>query len=297
MESAITSDTSQECNLLALPFAFSELEIETNQTIEQATQRRGRLLTEPDTTSPPQCPSSSTSQDLDYFASLPSELLIKIIADVPSKSFLDIVHTSKFLRQFVKVNAAAICNRAILSRYRLESKLLKAELVSGWLVPTHQDIKAQEEAYNREALERNKEYESQTFKYFSLLGDRRSETADNFIAVSCPGPLFLLFLQDGVFQAEPYDQECHLGLKSPTGGTGWKEVSEGGLEYFCWFRDIRWNFEMFLTNFNEVWLTREDGRMQVPDSLFDKELIWYYGVERLEFEHFAMENGGNHSFE
>lgn len=122
----------------------------------------------------------------------------------------------------------------------------------------------------------------QQFKYFSLLGDRQSKETDNFIAVSGRGPLFLLFLQDGLFHAEPYGQACHLGLKSSTGSTGWKEVSEG-TECFCWFHDdIEWNCGVFLGHFNEVWLDVENGRVHASTGLFDKELIWYYGVGGLE---------------
>ncbi|PMD15800.1 hypothetical protein NA56DRAFT_326288 [Hyaloscypha hepaticicola] len=118
--------------------------------------------------------------------------------------------------------------------------------------------------------------------YFSLLGDRQSEETHNFMAVSDPGPLFLLFLQDGLFHAESYGQACQRDLKTSTGSTGWKEVTEG-TEYFSWFHDdFEWNYWVFLKHFNEVWLDVGNGRLQASTGAFDKELIWYYGVGGLE---------------
>ncbi|KAE9380977.1 hypothetical protein N431DRAFT_292943, partial [Stipitochalara longipes BDJ] len=76
----------------------------------------------------------------DYLTSLPSEILLKIVTQVPIKNFLDLVQTSRAFRNFIKANASKICNDVIRSRYQLEAALLQSELKAGWLVPTHDMI-------------------------------------------------------------------------------------------------------------------------------------------------------------
>lgn len=90
----------------------------------------------------------------DYLTSLPAELLTKILSSVPLSSvplssFLDLTHTSRGLRHFIKANAAAICNTAIESRFAYENKPLKPTRISGWLAPTDSAILDEEQGYKR----------------------------------------------------------------------------------------------------------------------------------------------------
>jgi hypothetical protein len=78
---------------------------------------------------------------------VPTEILVKVIAQVPLKSYLDLVHTSKVFGNFIKLNASRICNEAIRSRFRLEAKVLGSELNSGWLVPTHDKVGREEKMF------------------------------------------------------------------------------------------------------------------------------------------------------
>ncbi|KAE9380978.1 hypothetical protein N431DRAFT_324246, partial [Stipitochalara longipes BDJ] len=92
------------------------------------------------------CPSNlkSKAQDHDYLTNLPPEVLLKVIAQVPSNTYLDLVHTSRFLRTFLKLNASQICNEGIRSRYPLEAKILETTKEAGWLVPTNTKLKEEE---------------------------------------------------------------------------------------------------------------------------------------------------------
>lgn len=79
----------------------------------------------------------------DYLNSVPPEILIKILVEVPLSSFLDLVHTCSALHAFIKSNAARICNMAIQSRFAFEAKLLCVtkdvaafqDNKEGWLIP------------------------------------------------------------------------------------------------------------------------------------------------------------------
>lgn len=47
------------------------------------------------------------------FVTMPSEILLKIVSQLPSKYFLDLVQTCRMLRNFIKINASRICNEKI----------------------------------------------------------------------------------------------------------------------------------------------------------------------------------------
>ncbi|KAE9380921.1 hypothetical protein N431DRAFT_459833 [Stipitochalara longipes BDJ] len=81
-----------------------------------------------------------TPDNHDYLTSFPPEILIKILAEVPLSSFLNLMQTSRGLRGFLKANAARICNTAIRARFLIHAKLFKLVLKDGWLVTTHPEI-------------------------------------------------------------------------------------------------------------------------------------------------------------
>jgi F-box domain len=73
----------------------------------------------------------------DYLTSMPPEILFNIISHLPSSSWvLPLVKVCHRLRQYMKKNAAQICNSFILSRFRSECGILQPVLADGWLVPT-----------------------------------------------------------------------------------------------------------------------------------------------------------------
>lgn len=55
----------------------------------------------------------------DYLCSYPAEVLIEILVHVDTKTFFDLVHTCAGLRDFLRNNAARICNRFVVSSCRL----------------------------------------------------------------------------------------------------------------------------------------------------------------------------------
>lgn len=79
----------------------------------------------------------SLSTRKNHLFSLPLEVLLLILVELPLDSYLDLVQTSKFLREFLKRNAALICNMFILSQFPLEGALISSAKVNGWIVPTH----------------------------------------------------------------------------------------------------------------------------------------------------------------
>ena len=75
----------------------------------------------------------STSLPRDSFSTPPPELLIIVIAEVPLKVFLDLKHTYRLFRDYLKENVSTICNYAIQSRFPYKAKS-KNQFVSpvGW---------------------------------------------------------------------------------------------------------------------------------------------------------------------
>ena len=86
---------------------------------------------------PQQAQLTLATAEKDYLTSMPPEVLFKIISYLPSSSWvLPLVKVCHSLRQYVKQNAARICNSFIRSRFRSESEILQSVIVDGWLVPT-----------------------------------------------------------------------------------------------------------------------------------------------------------------
>jgi hypothetical protein len=100
-------------------------------------------------------PTEKSQGERDILTFVPPEILIKIVAQLPSKCYLYLVHTSKTLRNFVKINASRICNKAIRTRFPLEAAVLKSKLSSGWLALGLETLREREDAYCRELASRN----------------------------------------------------------------------------------------------------------------------------------------------
>ncbi|KAE9380980.1 hypothetical protein N431DRAFT_449711 [Stipitochalara longipes BDJ] len=127
-------------------------------------------------------PAGTSQAKRDILTTVPHEILIKIIAQLPSKYYLDLVHTSKALRNFIKINASRICNEAIRSRFALEAAILKSELKSGCYRDVYHHRKT-----NLRSLHKMD---------YSLLGPLQPATVA--IKLSSPGPQYLHFLEQGI---------------------------------------------------------------------------------------------------
>jgi hypothetical protein len=130
------------------------------------------------------------SKDVDYLTNLPPEVLLKIIALIPSKFYLDIIHTSTFLRSFLKLNASQICNEAIRTRYALEAKVLETTMEAGWLVPTK--LKEEETRYTLDF--RRLHYVGSRYRYVTFLCEKGQK---RYLRTSMmePGPQYIYFLE------------------------------------------------------------------------------------------------------
>ncbi|KAN0120344.1 hypothetical protein V8E51_002552 [Hyaloscypha variabilis] len=131
--------------------------------------------------------SRMTSDYHDYLTSLPPEILTNIIAEVPLSSFLDLTHTCRGLRNFIKVNAARICNLAILARFTPEANPLGLTLKDNWLIVTHPQL-----------LEDQREHEKKRggLARFIFHQYRSGKKGGD------PGPLTLFFLEQGLVEKD-----------------------------------------------------------------------------------------------
>ncbi|KAE9380979.1 hypothetical protein N431DRAFT_449710 [Stipitochalara longipes BDJ] len=137
--------------------------------------------------------SSSSSIDMstdetgerDFLTPLAPEILLNIVSQLPSGVYFNLVHTSRSLRNFMKLNAKLICNVAIRSRFPLQAALLHSVLDkrTGWLVPTHQKLVEDEERYKSSG---------------SINGILKGDTVG--IKVTAPGPQYLHFLEQEILQ-------------------------------------------------------------------------------------------------
>jgi hypothetical protein len=216
----------------------------------------------------------------DLLTTIPSEILLKIISQVPTKGFLDLVQTCRTLRNFVKINASRICNEAILTRFPLKSKLLQSTKVSEWLVPAHMLLTMGEARFRWCELQNHPlMLNAQKKKHFSLLGQLTRDLTIP-LQITSPGPQYLHFLESGILLVS---KEYLSQRFDPV------EAVVDGQRYFFTIND-RNNREpveplaTFLYKFNKVKLLVKDGELQVPknnDGKFPRELVWFYGVERL----------------
>jgi len=227
----------------------------------------------------------------DIFTTVPSEILIKIFAQLPSKCYLDLVHTSKTLRNLVKINASGICNEAIRTRFPLDAAILKSELESGWVVPRCEMLKDRETRYGIHYATPNSDLSNHSKNYYSLLCQVKPTTVPH-IRISSPGPQYLHFLEQNllVVGTGPFSQPWAYTHRSRI---NYYTVDVGGETYYFNFMSYsspsrhyrcRPHFNAFMERFNWVHLQIKDGRLEPPADKsvrFPRELVWFYGVERL----------------
>ena len=224
----------------------------------------------------------------DRFTTMPSEILLKIITQLPSKYFLDLVQTCRMLRNFIKINASRICNEKIRSEFEFEAKVLQTELHSGWLVPTYPKLKAGESQSNRCFMRRESLWRSlNKSRHFDLLGEVK-EVSTIGLSLSTPGPQFLHFLEQDLL-------DIRLGPSGERfvdwGGSSYifrtsEKVVIHGKTYFFTAQQGSKNanpFWTFMMGFNKGPGQVKDGHLVPHDDSdkFPRELIWFYGVERL----------------
>jgi hypothetical protein len=234
-----------------------------------------------------------TSGERDILTSVPPEILVKIIALVPSKHYLDLVHTTKALRNFIKLNASSICNEAIWTRFPVEAKVLQSEPEAGWLVPTHEKV-AEEEERVRQGLHLITPYKNE--QGFSLLGKLPTETTVS-IKITSPGPQYLHFLEGNILQLFT---QAEIGKFSFIADNGWpaarvwieelhEVVVDGRKFFFDFHHPPGWDrepFFSFMRSFNQRWVEVKNGELVRHDDCwtgtrFPRELVWFYGIERL----------------
>jgi hypothetical protein len=136
----------------------------------------------------------SLSTRKNHLSSLPPQVLVLILLELPLDSYLDLVQTSKFLRKFLKTNAAYICNTCVLGHLALEGALIPSAKVNGWIVPTHTDFTILE----RYVLDK-KIYHDRARQ---IVDEYNAYVQDLRVKLTQPSPQFLLWLQQGNFRAK-----------------------------------------------------------------------------------------------
>lgn len=220
----------------------------------------------------------------DILTTIPPEILIKIIAQVPSKNYLDLIHTSEGLRTFLKINASRICNEAIRSRFPLEAALLNSELSSGWLVPRSQMLSERENEYLK--------YQRSCLRYYlihySLLG---AVVPWRIIRIESAGPQYLHFLEQKLLLmgVGPFNRR-NTSHFLPNGKI--YEVDFDGQTYYLnisnyvgsVYESLIDRFDAFMERFNKVTIGAQNGKL-VPckekGGCFPREMIWFFGTEKL----------------
>jgi hypothetical protein len=260
--------------------------------------------------SPSNCGSPNEEAEAqDRFTTMPSEILLKIITQLPSKYFLDLVQTCRMLRNFIKINASRICNEKIRAQFEFEAKLLQSQLQSGWLVPTSPKVKEEEAAYNKYSVRvKSLGVSSDMHRYFHLLGEVKEESPIG-LSLATPGPQFLHFLEQGLLHidSEPDEElsavlevpacvfECHervvidgeIYFFNFTGNGGWISRDKFWKLMNCFNGGGRGKFWEFMDGFNRRLMRVEEEQLLALDEwsewggIFPRELIWFYGVERL----------------
>ena len=247
------------------------------------------------------------AHEKNFFTPMPPEILLKIVSMLPCKFYLTLVHVSKHLRNFMKLNANRICNEAIRARFSLQAALLHSELKAGWLVPAHQKL-VQDERRFQEA--RGGVSQRSTIKYYDLLGQIPKDNTLS-IKLTTPGPQYLYFLEQGILQvadesamrAYRYLQEN--GTRLPPGTPPDDQFLEETVDrkkYFWKLRISRGSFggpliEEKFFSFMQAFNCKEVGIKKgvvVPrkatltrfqkEMRFPRELIWFYGVQRLRIK-------------
>jgi hypothetical protein len=168
-------------------------------------------------------------------------------------------------------------------------------LNSGWLIPTHEKIEKEEDIYASIFVQHqclsftmNPMESPKEFRLFSLLGQTREKTSIS-ISLASPGPQFLHFLESGIFTIHPKEDPTPLPYRIPGSAKREKVVLEGKTYFFDFAKGMdyehHWYFALFMQLFNMRYLYVKNDDLELPcytkGTEFPRELIWFYGVERL----------------
>jgi len=237
--------------------------------------------------------SSSSNPNRDYLTSLPNEILIKVISELPIFNYLDVAHTSRHLRSVLKANATQICNLRISSRYWFAAQYLQTEIKSDWLLPKynviiHMDLLQRTNgiSFRRQfTLDCEEHHSHNDIKIFHLL--RQLFRGAFWVCpwkdvihfkVSGPGPQYLLLLEcdlldicdgGGDANCDESDKSEHIQCECAAHA----RVEALGIDSY--------GLISFLDEGNRCHFPVKDGNLsaQFPHSGVPKGLIWYYGVE------------------
>lgn len=214
---------------------------------------------------------ASTTPNIDRLSAPAPELLIKIIAELPLRFYLNLKHTSRFFREFLKEHASAICNYAVESRFLYQAKLLNSVHVSGWLVPTHARICTLDKVFGMwTTMEAERKYHRGA-KYLHLGGEWTVDQ-EQPLKVTDPGPQYLCLLGWKMVwkKGDPVNRTCQKNPNrlSHIWGPDGLDVDE-------------FAFKSLVKRMNRMVMTI-DGTVCGQEVRFPRELIWYYGVERLQ---------------
>lgn len=188
----------------------------------------------------------SLSTRNNHISRLPPEILLLILVELPLDSYLDLVQTSKFLREFLQMNAALICNICILSQFPLEGALIPSAKVNGWIVPTHTGITILESYVldKKRYHDRARQINEEDYAYGQ----------DLRLKLTQPGPQFLLWLQFGTVLAKvPRNNQGQLVINGSSTVTFLHWLNE----------DLRWD---------------EGDDKTRPRGFARRELLWYHGI-------------------
>ena len=158
----------------------------------------------------------------DHLSTLPPELLIKILSNVPLSSYLDLCHTSKTFKKFMRQFGRELCNARILCHFIEAALSLRSCFIEGWITPTISFL----HWWERRAVETERRGQWDGCRYLDL---------DYTFKLTHPGPQLAAILEGG-----------WVAFEGPMGGL---EVREDMLKEVL----ERWNC---------VWGVRADGRVQ-----------------------------------
>jgi len=107
------------------------------------------------------------------------------------KNFLDLVHTSKGLEDFIRAEAANICNEKVRAYFQKHLEFLRVTMVDGWLLPRHPEyILIEKQFYDMPCQKAS----------CPRLGLKQTSLKEKWWAESLrgsePGPMFLFQLEN-----------------------------------------------------------------------------------------------------
>jgi hypothetical protein len=227
----------------------------------------------------------SSSQDRDYLTSLPTELLARVIAEVPISSYLDITHTSRILRDFIKTNAARLCNEVIRSQHSVAAEYFKSEMVDGWLLPTMEELESEEVSYMQRTYSylRWLEEKGRMVQRQGLLGQIPfpgcAENWETCIRITDPGPQYVHFLESQILQLCGGNHKAGAPCLSCMKLFG---VGKGDMGIKLYLRDFPAFMNKFNHFFGKVMDERSSRRKRVATATkVPRGIMWYYGVDKL----------------